>query len=88
VTKGESFQFKDGIEEYVAFLNRNKVAVHNKVIVIHDEAAADESKPDKKIVVDIALQYNDGYAEQLYAYANSIFNLEGGTHLSGFPPPR
>ncbi|HVU37945.1 MAG TPA: DNA topoisomerase (ATP-hydrolyzing) subunit B [Opitutales bacterium] len=82
--KNEVFQFKDGIEEYVQFLNRNKAPVHPKVIVLHDEAAADESKPDKKIIVDVALQFNDGFAEQIYAYANSIFNLEGGTHLSGF----
>jgi DNA gyrase subunit B len=82
--KSEIFQFKDGIEEYVQFLNRNKASVHPKVIVLHDEAAADESKPDKKIIVDVALQFNDGFAEQIYAYANSIFNLEGGTHLSGF----
>jgi len=83
-TKNEVFQFKDGIEEYVQFLNRNKSAVHPKVIVFHDDAAPDESKPDKKIIVDVALQFNDGFAEQIYAYANSIFNLEGGTHLSGF----
>jgi DNA gyrase subunit B len=84
INKSEVFQFKDGIEEYVAFLNRNKSAVHAKVIVLHDEAAPDEAKPEKKIVVDVALQFNDGFADQIYAYANSIFNLEGGTHLSGF----
>jgi len=82
--KSEAFQFKDGIEEYVAFLNRSKTPVHAKVVVFHDEASAGEGKGDKKVVVDVALQFNDGYAEQIYAYANSIFNLEGGTHLSGF----
>jgi len=82
--KSEVFQFKDGIEEYVQFLNRNKTSVHPKVIVFNDAQAADETKPDKKIIVDVALQFNDGFAEQIYAYANSIFNLEGGTHLSGF----
>ena len=82
--KSEIFQFKDGIEEYVAFLNRNKAPVHAKVIVVHDEAAADESKPDRLVIVDVALQYNDGFNDQIYAYANSIFNVEGGTHLSGF----
>jgi DNA gyrase subunit B len=82
--KSEVFQFKNGIEEYVQFLNRNKVSVHPKVIVFSDSAAADETKPDKKIIVDVALQFNDGFAEQIYAYANSIFNVEGGTHLSGF----
>jgi DNA gyrase subunit B len=84
INKSEIFQFKDGIQEYVAFLNRNKAPVHPKVIVLHDEAAADETKPEKKIIVDVALQFNDGYADQIYAYANSIFNVEGGTHLSGF----
>jgi len=84
INKTESFQFKNGIEEYVSFLNRNKAPVHPKVVTIQDSAAADESKPDKKIIVDVAIQYNDGYNEQLYAYANSIFNVEGGTHLSGF----
>ncbi len=83
-TKSEIFQFKDGIQEYVQFLNRNKASVHPKVIVFSDAAAPDETKPDKKIIVDVALQFNDGFAEQIYAYANSIFNLEGGTHLSGF----
>ena len=56
--KSEIFQFKDGIEEYVAFLNRNKAPVHAKVIVVHDEAPADESKPDRLVIVDVALQYN------------------------------
>jgi len=84
VPKSEVFQFKDGIQEYVQFLNRNKAPVHPKVIVFSDSAAPDETKPEKKIIVDVALQFNDGFAEQIYAYANSIFNLEGGTHLSGF----
>jgi DNA gyrase subunit B len=82
--KSEIFQFKDGIQEYVQFLNRNKSSVHPKVIVFSDEASPDDSKPEKKIIVDVALQFNDGFAEQIYAYANSIFNIEGGTHLSGF----
>ena len=82
--KSEVFQFKNGIEEYVQFLNRNKASVHPKVIVFSDSAAPDETKPEKKIIVDVALQFNDGFAEQIYAYANSIFNVEGGTHLSGF----
>ena len=48
------------------------------------EAAAEDKKTDVKVVVDIALQYNDSYNDQIYAYANSIHNIEGGTHLSGF----
>ncbi|MEX0324791.1 MAG: DNA topoisomerase (ATP-hydrolyzing) subunit B [Puniceicoccaceae bacterium] len=79
----DTFIFKDGISEYVAFLNRGKTAVHPKPIAFTGEAPANE-KDDATIVVDIALQYNDSYNDQIYAYANSIHNIEGGTHLSGF----
>ncbi len=79
----EEYHFKNGISEYVQFLNRNKATVTPKVISFSGEAPAAEGS-DSKIMVDIALQYNDSYTEQVYAYANSIFNVEGGTHLSGF----
>lgn len=82
--KSEKFLFKDGISEYVTFLNRSKIVLHDNPIFFSGEALADESKADSKIIVDIALQYNDSYNDQIYAYANSIFNIEGGTHLSGF----
>ena len=81
--KSEEYHFRNGISEYVEFLNRNKVVVTQKVIAFSGEAPAAEGS-DSKIMVDIALQYNDSYSEQVYAYANSIFNVEGGTHLSGF----
>lgn len=81
--RSETFLFKDGIAEYVLFLNRGKTAVHPNAIAFSGEAPATEA--DKaKIVVDIALQYNDSYNDQIYSYANSIHNVEGGTHLSGF----
>jgi DNA gyrase subunit B len=81
----ESFQFNDGISEYVLFLNRGKTVVHPNPISFSGEAVANENQKDgAKIVVDIALQYNDSYNDQIYAYANSIHNIEGGTHLSGF----
>ncbi|MEY3000871.1 MAG: hypothetical protein RL648_1085 [Verrucomicrobiota bacterium] len=79
----ETFLFKDGIAEYVTFLNRGKTPVHPSPIAFSGEAeATEQDKP--RIVVDIALQYNDSYNDQIYAYANSIHNVEGGTHLSGF----
>lgn len=81
--KRETFNFKNGISEYVQYLNRAKVVVNPKVIYFSGEAPAAEGS-DSLIKVDIALQYNDSYNEQVYAYANSIFNIEGGTHLSGF----
>ncbi len=81
--KNEEYHFRNGISEYVEFLNRTKNTVNANVIAFSGEAPATEGS-DSKIMVDIALQYNDTYSEQVYAYANSIFNVEGGTHLSGF----
>lgn len=83
INKRETFNFKNGISEYVQYLNRAKVVVNPKVIYFSGEAPAAEGSYSL-IKVDIALQYNDSYNEQVYAYANSIFNVEGGTHLSGF----
>ena len=81
--KHEEFRFKNGISEYVTYLNKNKNTVHDKVIAFSGEFPAAEGS-SAMIVADIAMQYNDSYNEQVYAYANSIFNVEGGTHLSGF----
>ncbi|MGJ3242982.1 MAG: DNA topoisomerase (ATP-hydrolyzing) subunit B [Opitutales bacterium] len=81
----ESFHFKEGIAEYVAFLNKSKAAINSEVIAFTGEADANSTeKEGAKIVVDVALQYNDSYGDNIYAYANSIHNIEGGTHLSGF----
>ncbi|HVU26070.1 MAG TPA: DNA topoisomerase (ATP-hydrolyzing) subunit B [Opitutus sp.] len=81
--KGEQFFFKDGITEFVKFLNQNKTVVHDKPITFSDSTPNPD--PTKApTTVDVALQYNDGFNDQVFAYANSIYNLEGGTHLSGF----
>jgi DNA gyrase subunit B len=84
VEKSEVFRFDNGISEFVSFLNRGKIALHEDPIFIGDSIACDPEKSYLKTVVEVALQYNDGYSEQTYAYANSIYNVEGGTHLSGF----
>ena len=81
--KSEVFKFKDGITEYVSFLNRSKNVVHPKPITIIGESD-DVNNSGNLIIVEISMQYNDGYSDQIYAYANSIHNIEGGTHLSGF----
>ena len=82
--KKELFYFKDGITEFVRFLNENKNVVHDKPITFSD-TVADEADPSKPgTVVDVSMQYNDSYNDQVFAYANSIYNIEGGTHLSGF----
>jgi DNA gyrase subunit B len=82
--KNETFLFENGISEYVTFLNANKNVLHAPPITLSGDANADSTQPGLKIAVDVAMQYNDSYNEQVYAYANSIFNIEGGTHLSGF----
>ncbi|MGC6423853.1 MAG: DNA topoisomerase (ATP-hydrolyzing) subunit B [Lentimonas sp.] len=84
INKTETFIFKDGIAEYVSFLNENKNVIHENPISFHGEAPTPNPDLDANIVVDIALQYNDSYSDQIYAYANSIHNFEGGTHLTGF----
>ena len=82
--KSETFMFKEGISEYVSFLNENKNILHEDPINFHGESPCPNPDLDANIVVDVAFQYNDGYSDQIYAYANSIHNIEGGTHLSGF----
>jgi DNA gyrase subunit B len=71
-----SFMYEGGIVSFVEYLNRNRTAVNEKPIFV--EAQRDH------IQIEIALQYNDGYTENIYSYANNINTHEGGTHESGF----
>ena len=83
--KGEreqTFVFEDGISEYVMYLNQNKNCLTAEPIKFSGEAPAETG--EGTIMLEVALIYNDSFSDQLYAYANSIHNVEGGTHLSGF----
>ena len=71
-----TFLYKGGIIEFIKHLNQNKTPVHPKVLFF-------EGKKDN-IEVEVALQYNDGYQESLFSFANNINTREGGTHLTGF----
>ncbi|MFF2483606.1 DNA topoisomerase (ATP-hydrolyzing) subunit B [Paenibacillus sp. NPDC058071] len=71
-----SYHYDGGIIEFVAYLNRNKEAMHETPIFV-------EGMKDS-ISVEVALQYNDGYSENLHSFANNINTHEGGTHESGF----
>ena len=75
--KGETFQFNKGLIAFVGHLNEGKQALH-RPIAIHKE------DPESRLVLDAVLQYNDGYNETIFSFANNINTLEGGTHLSGF----
>jgi DNA gyrase subunit B len=72
----ELFKFNGGIEEFIKHINRAKEPLHPKVIYV--------SKERDGIAAEVALQYNEGYNESVYSYANNINTIEGGTHLSGF----
>ncbi|MFA6667226.1 MAG: DNA topoisomerase (ATP-hydrolyzing) subunit B [Bacilli bacterium] len=70
------FCFKGGIKEFVALLNQNKETVFSDVIYMQKIADNHE--------VEICMQYNDSYSEDIHSYANNINTIEGGTHLTGF----
>ncbi|MDZ7843707.1 MAG: DNA topoisomerase (ATP-hydrolyzing) subunit B [Anaerolineales bacterium] len=69
-----NFYFDGGITSFVRYLNRNREKLHP---VIHVEKEIDD------IVIDAAFQYTDSYAESVYAFANTINTVDGGTHLTG-----
>ena len=72
----KEFHYEGGLVEFVTYLNKTKTPIHDDVVYI-----------DKKVgdsIVEIAMQYTDGYTENIYSFANNIDTHEGGTHLAGF----
>ncbi|MCX6886193.1 MAG: DNA topoisomerase (ATP-hydrolyzing) subunit B [Verrucomicrobia bacterium] len=74
--KTETFLYKEGIEEFVRQLGRNKLLVHPKPVAIDGKR--------ERVFVACVMQYNDSYNDQILCFANSIPNPDGGTHLTGF----
>ncbi|WP_368489261.1 DNA topoisomerase (ATP-hydrolyzing) subunit B [Clostridium sp. BJN0013] len=74
--KGELFHYEGGIKSFVTYLNRNKQTIHRDPIYV-EGIKGDYS-------VEIAFQYNNGYSENIFSFANNIDTVEGGTHLAGF----
>ncbi len=74
--KNHEFFYKGGLLSFVEHLNRAKSAIHPKVIYFEGEKDG--------VGIEIAMQWNDGYAENVFAFANNINTIEGGTHLIGF----
>ncbi len=75
-SKRAEFKYSGGIAEFIKHLNRGKQTLHDKPIYM--EADKDQ------VHVEIGLQYNDGYSESVFSFANNINTIDGGTHLSGF----
>ena len=74
--KKNEYHYEGGIKEYVAYLNRNKTAIHEEIIYVEDEV--------DDIKVEVGMQYNDGYQPNIYSFCNNINTHEGGTHEEGF----
>ena len=77
VDKTETYKFEDGLVAYVRHLNEGKIGLHEVISFKKEE-------PQQRLMVEVALQYNDSYNETLLTFANNINNHDGGTHLSGF----
>ncbi|SKC88855.1 DNA topoisomerase (ATP-hydrolyzing) subunit B [Maledivibacter halophilus] len=74
--KKSEFHYEGGLKEFVKHLNKNKTVIHKSIL--YNEGQKDGT------VIEIALQYTDGYSENIFTFANNINTHEGGTHLSGF----
>ncbi len=74
--KSETFHYEGGIKEFVAYLNKSKNSLYDKIIY------AEGSKDN--VYVEVALQHNDSYNETVYSFVNNIITPEGGMHLTGF----
>jgi DNA gyrase subunit B len=74
--RSHEFYYKGGIAEFVKHLNKNKTTLHDKPLYFE--------KVGDALSVEVAIQYNDGYDEKVYSFANNINTVDGGTHLSGF----
>src|SRR5690606_30714194 len=72
----QTYCYEGGIISFVEYLNRNREVLHQTPIYMEGER--------ERISIEIALQYNDGYTENIYSFANNIHTHEGGTHESGF----
>ena len=70
------FYFEGGITSFVRYLNRNRVVLHSPPFYVGKEVNG--------TLVEAAIQYNDGYAESVFAFANNVNTVDGGTHLTGF----
>lgn len=74
-TTGDTFLYEGGISEYVKFINQNKTPIHDDIIHLEGQ--------DSGAFFEVALQYNDGYSDNIYSFVNNINTHDGGTHEEG-----
>ena len=74
-TTGETFMYEGGISEYVKYLNKNKTPIHDEIIHLSGE--------EEGVMFEVALQYTNGYNENIYSFVNNINTHDGGTHEEG-----
>jgi len=74
-TTGDTFLYEGGISEYVKFINKNKTPIHDDIIHLEGQ--------DSGVFFEVALQYNDGYSDNIYSFVNNINTHDGGTHEEG-----
>jgi DNA gyrase subunit B len=74
--KEHIFYFEGGIVSFVEYINKKKTPLFDEIIYMNET--------DGQCVLELAMQYNDGYGEQLFSFVNNINTVEGGTHVSGF----
>ncbi len=79
--RSEEFFYSGGIAEFIKHLNRGKAVLHEKPIYFEGDR---ELPNGGKLTIELALQYNDSYSENVFSFANNINTVDGGTHLSGF----
>ncbi len=84
--KKHDFAYEGGIRSFVEHLNKTKQPIHDKVIYFQEikNGTGDPKRDTDKERVEVALQWNDGYAETIFTFTNTINNRDGGTHLEGF----
>ena len=82
--KPERYFYKDGVEEFVKQLNKSKEPLHPKPISFRKETSERMDEKNIEVHVEVVLQYNDSYNDQVLCYTNTVHNPDGGAHLSGF----
>ncbi|MFT7463129.1 MAG: DNA gyrase subunit B [Pseudohongiellaceae bacterium] len=79
--RSETYCYPNGLDDYIDFINEKREPLHSEIVSIVAEV---KDSQDSLVSIELALQYNDSYREDVHAFVNNINTMEGGTHLSGF----